>query len=123
MRKPRVLIVEFDDELRMKLKRAFLEEGWDVTCASYADNAVRSLYPNAYDFVVSGLRLRGMDGCEWLNLLKAMRPAYSIVLTREFSDQVNSSSFPMIDKTDQISVLLSYFKKMNIVECSEVIIQ
>jgi two-component system response regulator GlrR len=60
--KPKLLLID-DDECLLRLMSIRLEgEGFDVTSVNNATHALRLTYNNAYDVVLSDLRMPGMDG-------------------------------------------------------------
>lgn len=60
--KPKLLLVD-DDETLLRLMSIRLQgEGFDVTSVNNATHALRLTYNNAYDVVLSDLKMPGMDG-------------------------------------------------------------
>jgi len=78
--KPRLLLVD-DDETLLRLMSIRLEgEGFDVTSINGATQALRLLYNNTYDVVLSDLRMPGMDGLSFFDEILQKHRGLPVIL-------------------------------------------
>jgi DNA-binding NtrC family response regulator len=76
----RILIVEDDPGLRFTMTDSLEEKGFAVTGADNGEEAIRRLLDDAFDVVVTDLRLPGKDGMEVLREARGRTPAPSVVV-------------------------------------------
>jgi DNA-binding NtrC family response regulator len=76
----RILIVEDDPGLRFTITDALEGNGFAVTGADNGDEAIRRLLDEAFDVVVTDLRLPGKDGMEVLQAARGNTPPPSVVV-------------------------------------------
>ncbi|MCR4308968.1 MAG: sigma-54 dependent transcriptional regulator [Deltaproteobacteria bacterium] len=76
----RILIVEDDPGLRFTMTDALEEKGFAVTGADNGVEAIRRLLDEAFDVVVTDLRLPGKDGMEVLRTARGKSPPPSVVV-------------------------------------------
>jgi len=76
--KPNVLIVEDEEKLRRVMELRLSGEGYEVTQAGSAEEAL-TLAPRA-DLILSDLRLPGMDGMKLLELLRRQNGMAPVIL-------------------------------------------
>ncbi len=78
----RALVVEDAEVYALLLERAFGEEGWSVTVADGVEDACRCLAEQAYDLLLSDLRLRDGDALQLLHAVRERDPVGSPVLPK-----------------------------------------
>jgi two-component system, NtrC family, response regulator AtoC len=76
----RILIVDDEPSLRKVLAAMLRRAGYGVQTAEDGHAAVRALEENAFDLVVSDLRMPGMDGIELLGWCRNRYPGLPVVL-------------------------------------------
>ena len=76
----RILIVDDDDTLRESLELVLSAEGYEVTGAANADQAIRQIEASAVDVVLCDLRMPGMDGMELLPQLGRRLPGATVIM-------------------------------------------
>ena len=76
----RILIVEDDPGLRFTMTDALEGKGFAVTGADNGVEAIRRLLDEAFDLVVTDLRLPGKDGMEVLRAARGKTPPPSVVV-------------------------------------------
>src|SRR5260370_36985045 len=83
--RPRLLIVDDDDQLRQTLVRRFQRQGLEVTCAANAEEAVAKLSQIRCDVGLLALKFPGESGIELLQQLKELQPASDVHLVTAHS--------------------------------------
>ena len=80
--RPRVLIVDDEEVLRMLLADICIEHGWDVVVAATADDALLAAGMQDMSLVLLDLHLRATNGdpLDTLRALRVITPATPIVL-------------------------------------------
>ncbi len=76
--KPNVLVVEDEEKLRRVIQLRLSGEGYEVTQAGTAEEAL--MLANRADLILSDLRLPGMDGLELLALLRRQNSTVPVIL-------------------------------------------
>ena len=85
MSKQHVLIVE-DEELMRSILRQLLErEGYDVSTADSAENALEVFSSNEIDVSLTDIRMSGRDGIELLDLIKSIDPEAIMIIMTAYS--------------------------------------
>jgi two-component system alkaline phosphatase synthesis response regulator PhoP len=69
--KPRVLVVDDEDDLLELVRYNLVKDGYDVECVGSGEQALRSVRGNPPDLVVLDLMLPAVDGLEVCRRLKA----------------------------------------------------
>jgi response regulator RpfG family c-di-GMP phosphodiesterase len=80
-----VLVVDDDDSLRKALKETIEAAGYGVLLAPDAKTASELLVAERTDMVLSDIRMPGMDGVKFLQVVKKLKPVPVILMTG-FSD-------------------------------------
>jgi two-component system response regulator RegX3 len=88
MNKPRLLIVEDEEPIRIGLEDVFIYHGFDVDSAADGPGGLRLALTGAFDLILLDLMLPGMDGfevCERIRRQDQEQPI--IMLTARTSDE------------------------------------
>ena len=67
----RILIVDGDKIIRIPLKDDLVDAGYEVTAVGSAEEALAHLGQEPFDVIVTDLRMPGMDGVEFKELLES----------------------------------------------------
>jgi DNA-binding NtrC family response regulator len=79
--KPRILVVEDEQAIRLALKGLLSREGYEVDLAPDGDTALSVLAEGAFDLVITDLALgRGANGMAVLERAKEIRPETAVVM-------------------------------------------
>jgi DNA-binding NtrC family response regulator len=80
----RILAVDDEEHMRALFARALGREGYAVTCAASAEEALQRLETDWFDLVISDLQMAGLDGVGLLHKTKERHPALPFVLLTGF---------------------------------------
>ena len=81
---PRVLVVDDEKVIREILADFLSLEGFEVRTADDGQSALKELEGNAYDLVISDLKMPGMGGLELLNELNRAHPGIVTIIMTGF---------------------------------------
>jgi two-component system response regulator HydG len=84
MEKPRILVVD-DKENMLKLFAKILGDGWALTTAGDGNRALSLLAAQAFDVVVTDLRMPGADGLEVLKAVRERASDTEVVVMTAFA--------------------------------------
>ena len=84
--KMRILVVEDDPNLRRVLSILFETQGWSVAAVETAEEALHRLAEVQPHFVLTDLRLPGMDGIALLGRLLARQPSLPVAVASAHGD-------------------------------------
>jgi len=79
-----ILAVDDEENLRALFARTLEREGYAVTCAASAEEAMRWLEHEWFDLVISDLRMAGLDGMDLLRHAKEKNPTLPFILLTGF---------------------------------------
>ncbi len=80
-----LLIVEDEDELRDKLQRVFIDEGYSVDAVADGEAAIKLYDEGLYDAVITDIILPGIDGIELLRRIKERSHEQSVIVMTAFA--------------------------------------
>lgn len=78
--KPRILVIDDEEIVRMSCKRALAPEGYDVDSAASGREGLELYQKASYDLVLVDLKMPGMDGIEVLLTIKKQHPEQNIMI-------------------------------------------
>ena len=81
---PTILIVEDEAKMRRLLELNLGEDGFDTLSAGDAETGLKLLRENSVDLVVTDLKLPGMNGLEFLQIVKRQNAALPVVVMTAF---------------------------------------
>ena len=83
--RPAMLIVDDDPSTTGLLREIFHHEGYDVSVADRAEDAILAARTRAFDIVLSDVRMPDLDGIELLRRLRPILPDTAVVLITAFA--------------------------------------
>lgn len=90
----KILVLEDDPVMRESLHEALEDEGYSVVAVGSAPEAVEAARRQAFDLVVTDIRMEGMDGLEALERVKQQQPEVrSLVVTGYASEEDTLRAF------------------------------
>ena len=76
----RILLVEDDASAAAALRRVLADEGYDITTVPRGDDGLARAQKDAFDVVITDLKLPGLDGMELVRQIHAAKPRMPIIL-------------------------------------------
>lgn len=76
----RVMIIDDEESMRHMLTVMLTREGYDVVSFSNAESALRALDGEYFDFILSDIRMPGMDGLGFLKALGKKRGNFTVIM-------------------------------------------
>jgi DNA-binding response OmpR family regulator len=80
----KLLIVEDEDALALLYREELERDGYAVTSAGDAEKALTLLREEAFDLVVTDIRMPGRDGIELITQIMALRRDIPIIINTAF---------------------------------------
>ena len=108
----RILIVDDEPDIQEVMGELLTELGYDVATASSGDEALRAVADNAYDLVISDLRMPGFSGAALADELVRCRPALAnriVLITGDVTAPVER--VPIIHKPFSLDSVVSVVKQ------------
>jgi two-component system response regulator HydG len=112
-----MLLVEDDTAMRQMLESMFTAEGFAVSEAASAHDAIGLARDHDFDVVLSDIKMPGKSGIELVRELREMRPATPVVLMTAFGtpetevDALNAGAFDYTPKPFEPEAVLSMVKR------------
>jgi len=82
----KVLVVDDDSNVNSMLSDVLSRHGYQIDTATAAEQALDKYRPDAYDVVVSDIKMPGMDGTDLLRKIRAVDRDTSVILVTGFAD-------------------------------------
>ena len=104
MAKPKILIIDDEAIVRISCKKCLLPEGYEVDSAENGIEGLRLVESNAYDLILTDLKMPDMDGIEFLAKIKETHPNEKVIMitgysTTEHAEQaMRSGAYNYIEK-------------------------
>lgn len=80
MEKPKILVVDDEEDILNILKFLLEKEGYGVDTAPNGEEALKKIEKDYYDVVLTDLRMPGIDGMTVLEKTKELRPSTEVVI-------------------------------------------
>ncbi len=80
MTKQRILVVDDEEIVRYSLVNILTSHGYEVAGVSSAEDALKKLYEDSFNLVLTDLLMEGMDGLELLENIKVISPRTMVIV-------------------------------------------
>ncbi|MFU8844867.1 MAG: sigma-54-dependent transcriptional regulator [Bacteroidales bacterium] len=80
-----LLVVDDEVSVRDSLYNWFIEDGYQVSCAESAMQALKILENDPHDIILADIKMPGMDGLEMLKRIKALKPDAIVIIMTAFA--------------------------------------
>jgi len=84
LKEMKILLIDDDEWIRDSLSLFFESEGCHITALETAEEGMEELKNHIYDIIIVDYKLPGMDGLEFLKLVKASHPQAMTILTTAY---------------------------------------
>ncbi|MCL5023744.1 MAG: response regulator [Nitrospirae bacterium] len=85
MSKPRILVIDDEEIVRISCRKCLAPEGYEVDLAGSGAEGMRVLAETPYDLVLTDLKMPDMDGMEFLMKIKEARPGTKVIMITGYS--------------------------------------
>ncbi len=85
MSKPRILVIDDEEIVRISCKKCLTPEGFDVTMAGTGLEGMKLTKENHYDLILTDLKMPDMDGMEFLMMIKETQPGAKVIMITGYS--------------------------------------
>lgn len=85
MIRPRILVIDDEEIVRISCKKCLNPEGYDVNVAENGLEGLRLAEANHYDLILTDLKMPDMDGMEFLSKVKEMQPEAKVIMITGYS--------------------------------------
>ena len=85
MGRPRILVIDDEEIVRISCKKCLIPEGIDVDVAASAKEGITLTQTNSYDLVLTDLKMPGIDGMEFLVEMKRNQPDAKVIMITGYS--------------------------------------
>jgi len=83
--KPKILVVDDDDSHRLMLRAVLSEDGYAITEAADGTEAVRAVEKEAFDVILTDIRMTMMDGIEALTEIRKTSPLVPVLIMTAYA--------------------------------------
>ena len=83
--KTSILILDDEPIVVKRLKQALEKAGYEVEAFTNSTDAFNRVKERDFDIVVTDLKMKGLDGMQFLSQVKEMRPATEIIVITGFA--------------------------------------
>jgi diguanylate cyclase (GGDEF)-like protein len=108
----KVLVVDDDMSIRSMVGEVLSDEGYDVTLAASAEEALQAFRRDRYGLVVTDIRMGGMSGVELLKEIKLIDPIVHVIVMTSYA---SIDSAVAVIKAGAYDYLLKPFEDLELV--------
>jgi len=83
--RPRILVIDDEEIVRISCKKCLIPEGIDVDVAANAREGITLTQTNRYDLVLTDLKMPGIDGMDFLVEMKRNQPDAKVIMITGYS--------------------------------------
>lgn len=85
MNRPRILVLDDEEIVRVSCKKCLIPEGYDVDVAANGVEGLSMTENNRYDVILTDLKMPDMDGMEFLVKVKERHPDTKVIMITGYS--------------------------------------
>jgi len=85
MDRPRILVIDDEEIVRISCKKCLVPEGYDVDVAVNGREGIALARANKYDIILTDLKMPDMDGMEFLMNMKKDQSGAKVIMITGYS--------------------------------------
>ncbi|MFN3480428.1 MAG: sigma-54-dependent transcriptional regulator [Thermodesulfovibrionales bacterium] len=85
MSRPKILVIDDEEIVRVSCKKCLTPEGYDVDVAANGIEGLAMTENNRYDVILTDLKMPDMDGMEFLAKVKERHPDTKVIMITGYS--------------------------------------
>lgn len=85
MSRPKILVLDDEEIVRVSCKKCLTPEGYDVDVAANGVEGLAMTENNRYDVILTDLKMPDMDGIEFLARVKERHPDTKVIMITGYS--------------------------------------
>ena len=82
----RILVIDDEENIRLLYKEEFAEEGYEVSVAASAQEALAKIEAERPDLITLDIRMPGVDGIEFLRLLRERDRDLPVIIVTAYGE-------------------------------------
>lgn len=90
MEKPKILVIDDEEIVRISCKKCLNPEGYEVSAAQNGLEGLRLIEETRYDLILTDLKMPDMDGMEFLSKIKERQPGTKVIMITGYSTVENA---------------------------------
>jgi DNA-binding NtrC family response regulator len=90
MGKPKILVIDDEEIVRISCKKCLVPEGYDVSVAATGIEGMKLAKENRYDLILTDLKMPDMDGMEFLVSMKETQHEVKVIMITGYSTVDNA---------------------------------
>ncbi len=117
LNRSRILVVDDELTIRKSIQKRLEKEGYEVTSADNAKDALQLFQENSFDTVISDIRMEEMDGLELLQRLQDQRRDIPIIMVTgapsldTAQESIKAGAYDYITKPIEREILINTVKR------------
>ncbi len=117
LNRSRILVVDDELTIRKSIQKRLEKEGYEVTSADNAKDALQLFQENSFDTVISDIRMEEMDGLELLKRLQDQRRDIPIIMVTgapsldTAQESIKAGAYDYITKPIEREILINTVKR------------
>lgn len=101
-RKPRILVVDDEPNIRLLVDQALGVEGYEVLTAVDGEHALKKFTCGVFDLVLLDLKMPGLNGMEALRRVKKRKPGQPVIVMTAFATVETAASAMRLGAVDYL---------------------